>query len=283
MKGDRKIVLMGDSVFDNGAYVPSGASVLDVLSPLMTGGDRVTLLASDGAMTNDVLRQVAFLTGDETHIVVSAGGNDALGMSWILGAPASDVADALGTLGTVVRLFRSSYQDMICVLQGTGLPVAVCTIYNAVPGLSDAEKMALSIFNDVITEEAARNGLPVVDLRVIMTEEADFSPSSPIEPSAQGGEKIARAIVANMTRSQKYSGGESMPQNISMRRAAIEAVTRSIVDAGETPADFSGESAIRELGDMTLIAAGSRASEWFVYANSDEREKFRAEWESAIR
>jgi hypothetical protein len=51
----------------------------------------------------------------------------------------------------------------------------------------------LTVFNDCIVRAAFANGLPLLDLRLICTEEVDYA--NQIEPSAQGGEKIARAIA----------------------------------------------------------------------------------------
>ena len=53
---------------------------------------------------------------------------------------------------------------------------------------------ALATFNDVIIDEAVRATLPILDLRRICDENADYSDISPIEPSAVGSAKIARAI-----------------------------------------------------------------------------------------
>ncbi|HEX8508966.1 MAG TPA: hypothetical protein VF635_05650, partial [Propionibacteriaceae bacterium] len=53
---------------------------------------------------------------------------------------------------------------------------------------------ALTLLNDVITREAFRRGLPLIDLRVLCSEDADFA--NPIEPSVQGGQKISAAIAA---------------------------------------------------------------------------------------
>lgn len=52
--------------------------------------------------------------------------------------------------------------------------------------------VALSILNDVITREAFTRRLSLIDLRVIFNEDADFA--NPIEPSIQGGMKLARSI-----------------------------------------------------------------------------------------
>ncbi|WP_203566265.1 hypothetical protein [Aurantimonas aggregata] len=52
----------------------------------------------------------------------------------------------------------------------------------------------MTIFNDVITRAAFRHGLPLIDLRLLCNEDADFA--NPIEPSVLGGAKIATAIAA---------------------------------------------------------------------------------------
>jgi hypothetical protein len=50
-------------------------------------------------------------------------------------------------------------------------------------------KSALALFNDRITRAAFSRGLPLIDLRLICNEEGDYA--NPIEPSVQGGAKIA--------------------------------------------------------------------------------------------
>jgi hypothetical protein len=78
-----------------------------------------------------------------------------------------------------------------------GLPAAVCTIYEARFPEAARRRVAataLTLLNDRITVEAFSRGLSLIDLRVICDQEEDFA--NPIEPSARGGEKIARAIAA---------------------------------------------------------------------------------------
>ena len=62
--------------------------------------------------------------------------------------------------------------------------------------LSTDLQTALCLFNDTIVREAHATHVPIIDLRNICTEAGDYSAVSPIEPSAQGGEKIAKAIAA---------------------------------------------------------------------------------------
>lgn len=84
---------------------------------------------------------------------------------------------------------------MLDQVLSTELPVAVSTIYDAVPGLSPGLRATLALFNDVILLEAAARHLPLLDLRLVCDEAADYASSSPIEPSAIGGRKIAAAIA----------------------------------------------------------------------------------------
>lgn len=78
------IVLLGDSIFDNARYVPGGPSVVEHLRRALPAAWRATLLAVDGSVAADVVRQLADLPADATHLVVSAGGNDALGHSYTI-------------------------------------------------------------------------------------------------------------------------------------------------------------------------------------------------------
>ena len=91
--------------------------------------------------------------------------------------------------------FHRAYRDMLWNVLLLQKPTVVCTIYDAVPGLSREERSALSLFNDVICREAMAAGVAVVDLRALLQEADDYSAISPIEPSVKGGEKIARALT----------------------------------------------------------------------------------------
>jgi hypothetical protein len=84
---------------------------------------------------------------------------------------------------------------MVDEVLAQGLPVALSTIYDGVPGLAAGLRTALSVFNDVIIREAAVRRLPVIDLRLVCDHPRDYSPVSPIEPSEHGGRKIADAIA----------------------------------------------------------------------------------------
>jgi len=189
------VVLLGDSILDNGRYVPGGPSVVEHLRRCLPASWKATLLARDGAGTAEMARQLDRMPADATHLVVSVGGNDALDHSGLLlHEPAGSFAEVLGRLADIRDRFRQDYRAVLQGVLGLGKPTAVCTVYDAIPGLDRVEAAGLCLFNDAILREAFRAGVPVLDLRLVCTEAADYARSSPIEPSVVGGGKIARAI-----------------------------------------------------------------------------------------
>lgn len=191
------VVLLGDSIFDNGVYVPGGPSVIEHLRRLLPDGWRATLVAVDGAVISSVERQLERIPADATHLVLSVGGNDALGHSaFILSEPTESYAAALAGLAAIRDEFSREYRRMLAEVRSRGLPLAVCTIYDAVPGLSPAESAGLAIFNEAITRQVFAARAALIDLRIICDEASDYAGVSPIEPSAAGGGKIARAITS---------------------------------------------------------------------------------------
>jgi hypothetical protein len=177
------VVLLGDSIFDNARYVPGGPSVIEHFNKCLPAGWRATLLARDGAGTAELPRQLERLPADATHVVVSIGGNDALDhSSLLLHEPAGSFAEVLTRLADIREQFQRDYRAVLGRVLGLGLPTAVCTVYDAVPSL-----------------DRVRAGVPVFDLRLVCTDAADYSRSSPIEPSVVGGGKIARAVARLVT------------------------------------------------------------------------------------
>ncbi|MBD0319738.1 MAG: SGNH/GDSL hydrolase family protein [Gemmatimonadetes bacterium] len=204
------LVLLGDSVFDNAAYVRGGPDVVrqarDRLGP---HGWQATLAAVDGAVTDGVRRQLARVPADATHLVVSAGGNDALGSVDVLYRTARTVGAGLAMLGDVVDPFEARYRAMLHEVLALGLPTAVCTVYN--PRFPDPEErryaaLGLAVFNDAILRVALQAGVPVLELRSICGEDEDFA--NPIEPSSRGGEKMVAAI-ATMLAEHDFTRGRT--------------------------------------------------------------------------
>ena len=193
-----RVVLLGDSIFDNAAYVQGGPDVAAQLREALGVKWKVTLLARDGAIMDDVPGQIARLPADVTHLVLSVGGNDALSYVGLL-EPSIGV-DVLARLADAAAAFAPRYHEILDDVHRLGLPLLACTIYEGNLGGSMQKRGmgAIAAFNDRIQRSALRLGVPVLELRDLCNEPADYS--NPIEPSTQGGAKIARAIAAWLKR-----------------------------------------------------------------------------------
>jgi hypothetical protein len=194
------VVLLGDSVFDNGAYVPGAPAVIEQLRATRPAGWRASLLALDGATTGDVGAQLRRVPADATHLVVSVGGNDALMHSGLLDVPVRSSGEVLDALAQAAAEFEQHYCAMLGRVLARSLPLVLCTIYRG--QFPDAvtqrrASVALSPFNDAILRTAFEAAVEVIDLRLVCSDPADYA--NAIEPSEAGGMKIARAIARAVT------------------------------------------------------------------------------------
>jgi hypothetical protein len=197
---EQSVVLLGDSIFDNQVYVePGGQCVADHLRARLGTGWGVDLRAVDGAVVTDVRSQLyGHPLPENAHLVLSAGGNDALGHIDLLEGEAASrpFVQVLREVYSIRQSFRTAYDKLLELVTGFGRPVTVCTVYNPAYDDPEAQRLAetaLAFFNDVIMEEAHRRDLSVIDLRRVCAERACFA--NPIEPGDLGGQRIAEAIA----------------------------------------------------------------------------------------
>jgi len=192
----KHLVLLGDSIFDNKIYVPEGNSVHEHLIADLSPPDTASLVAVDGAVISSVLRQIERVPSEATHLVLSVGGNDALYLqSSVMSETSDSVYHSLGKMKAALETFEQEYKEVIGELQRFDLPLVVCMIYDVVPGLDDASRAGLAIINDIVTRTAFKERLTLIGLRLLCSESDDYSEVSPIEPSHEGGAKIATAIL----------------------------------------------------------------------------------------
>jgi hypothetical protein len=224
----KHVVLLGDSIFDNGSYVRRGEpDVVTQVRSKLPPGWRATLLAQDGAVTGDVIRQLRNVPPDASNLVVSAGGNNARGQIAVLLKSVRTVAEALVELSTIRQEFQANYQMMLDAVLARQLPTKICTIYDGCADLEVQQSInlvALAVYNDIIIREVHRRDLPLIDLRLNCNEPDDYANS--IEPNTRVGEKIAAAIVevvtghSNPPRSQVFT-------SVRARRTAQDAIRSS--------------------------------------------------------
>jgi hypothetical protein len=190
-----RVVLLGDSIFDNAAYTAGEPDVATHLQSVLPRGSSAVLLAVDGATVSGIARQLEQVPPDATHIVMSVGGNDALRNIDLLSLRVSSSAEALHAFATRVASFEESYRSALAQVTALKLPIMVCTIYNGAlaKDIAVIARLALALFNDAILRAAVDRNHDVLELRAICTEATDYA--NPIEPSGRGGLKIATAIA----------------------------------------------------------------------------------------
>jgi len=207
----KHIVLAGDSVFDNGSYVSGQPDVAQQLRNQLGEDSNVTLLAIDGDVTKGVHNQLTQLPEDTSHLFISVGGNDALGQLQIFTDPVSSVGEGFLKFSRVQTTFQQEYKAMLENALSLNIPTTICTIYkpcfyhpdmsrvgsyvgNGVSNtdLQNVSVTALTAFNDVILQEAVTTGIPLMDLRVMYDNVADYA--NPIEPSTIGGRKMVSVM-----------------------------------------------------------------------------------------
>jgi len=193
----KQLILLGDSIFDNGAYVAPGQDdVTTHLQRKIANTDWILdQRAVDGAVVASVLQQLSSKTvSTPCTFVMSAGGNDALGhVGEILNLTLAD-------FHTIKEAFRSRYVKTLNAILSYEQRLIVCTIYNPKypqPELQVLAEAGLSFFNDVITEEALRLQLPIIDLRAVCASTEAFA--NPIEPSEIGGDLITNTIISHLS------------------------------------------------------------------------------------
>jgi hypothetical protein len=199
-----KIALLGDSIFDNGKYTDGEPDVASHLQAMLPTGWQASLLAVDGSVTTELQSQLQRVQ-DESHIVISLGGNDALVSSDLLNVPVSSTAEALAIFGKCVAQFERAYRSAIHFALALGRDTTICTIYNGNLGEMEAPlaRLGLMMFNDVILRVAFEQRLSVIDLRLVCTDPLDYA--NEIEPSGRGGRKIAEAIARALGLAQDRS------------------------------------------------------------------------------
>ena len=199
----KRIVLVGDSVFDNEVYVKPYKDVISHLERLLPENYAANLCAVDGSTTLDIVDQIRYIPKSATHIFVSIGGNDVLPHRGMLYDDELDRIDILEQLARKANTFHRNYTKAINLILKLGKPVTLFTIYNGymLPEIATAIKAAVAIFNDKIYQVANKKNLSVIELRDICKHAADFA--NPIEPSSIGGIRIAKAIYNHVKKARK--------------------------------------------------------------------------------
>lgn len=192
----RNLVLLGDSILDNGPYTYPEPDTTAHLQRLPAPDWTVQRWAQDGAIMQHLPGQLALLDGRPDAAVLSIGGNDLTPYIGLIERRADSNAEVLAELLAIADGFSLQYEAAARSVAERAARTVLCTIYEvklepAIVG--HLARVPLGLINDRIQWIGARLGLEVLELRSVCTEEEDFVLQ--IEPSALGAEKIARAIA----------------------------------------------------------------------------------------
>lgn len=175
------LILLGDSILKNNVYVSRGESVEDILVKQNKNKISIINYAIDYSRIEDVYNQINEipdnLNTNYTNIVISIGGNDILSKNNI----------------SLQNLF-SNYKNLIEYLEKkmNKSNIILLDIYYPHSSIYNHYKDTISEWNNMIYEFAS-NKNNIIKISNLITNKDDLTYE--IEPSAKGGDKIARAIL----------------------------------------------------------------------------------------
>lgn len=180
----QNIVLIGDSILNNSAYVSADQSVPDLLSKKMNGYT-IYNFAKDGSTLNDCYTQLdkisLELNNSNTTIFLSCGGNNIL--------------NNLGTRDhkAITNLFRQ-YSELIVSIK-TRVPNAslyILNLYYPTNGHYKSYRKPIEQWNTLLLDNASDLKYTLIPISSLLVSDEDFTYN--IEPSFKGGQKIVDAI-----------------------------------------------------------------------------------------
>ena len=187
IKKDLKVVLIGDSMLNNSAYVSANQSVPDLLSKELVG-NTVYNFAKDGSTINDCYAQLDKISTDlnnsNTSIIVSCGGNN------ILNSHSLNPGDMNNLFNEYSKLLKSIK---------TRVPNAslyVLNLYTPTNSHYLSYHSAIEQWNQQLTRNKSRLRYKIIDTSSLLVTDKDFTYN--IEPSKRGGKKIVKAILNNI-------------------------------------------------------------------------------------
>ena len=183
----KQIYCVGDSMLNNARYVGADESVLDYLQLLGSESCNYVMLAKDGARLSDAFQQMdnLDLAVSEPCIVLSVGGNDML-----LGE--NDIETLFQRFLDLVKSIHVKFNKPLHG-DNTNSKTQLFVLNLYYPAAKPRFHDRIRQWNAWLDEHAGAADYTVIRTDSVMTEADDICYK--IEPSAQGGKKIAGLIV----------------------------------------------------------------------------------------
>jgi len=188
---NQSIVLLGDSILKNDAYVSNGKSIHNILNERTNG--QIYCYAMDDSKINQIYNQFdnipENLNNKHTTIFLSAGGNDILSHYVEQYQDTSDTSilkDMFASYTNLVDTIRNKMNNAKLVLLDIYYPNNL-KYKQYHPIINEWNNMIYSYASDI------KNNINVFKTSSMLMKDTDFSLG--IEPSSSGGEKIAENIL----------------------------------------------------------------------------------------
>ena len=180
-----KIVLAGDSIFDNHEYVIPGESVEQ---NLLNNNQDVLLLAKDGGIVSDLVHQLekmpSNLNTPDTRLFISVGGNDILNKY-----RDKKIIDEM-EINSVLEQYKNSILD---IKNKFNVTIYLTNIYYPPTDKYIKLHKVIRYWNNEQKKFAKKHNIPLFNIDTLVTEIIHFS--NDIEPSEIGSKLIADAIT----------------------------------------------------------------------------------------
>ena len=177
---NKKLILIGDSIFQNENYVEEGESIEDLLQ------DKARVVAKDNAKILDVYDQLNFIPESENIetnvIVVSAGGND---LDYIY--------KDLGKDENLDIIFNNYKELIMEINKKTKTQIVLSTIYYPTSKDYKPYLPIVKEWNQLVIDFANINNFGIFHLDKYVTKSSHFTQQ--IEPSKEGGKIIADKLL----------------------------------------------------------------------------------------
>jgi hypothetical protein len=187
-KKSKTIVLLGDSILKNNSYVSNGKAVDNILEERNA---TVYSLAQNNAKIVDVYGEInkipLEINNKSTMIFLSSGGNDILSFYVDQHGDTTDT----GFLNTMLAAYKSLVKSIKTRMNEC--QIVLLDIYYPTSNQFTQYKPILEEWNTLLENYARENSLGLLQISKSVTAPNDFTLS--IEPSEQGGEKIAQKIL----------------------------------------------------------------------------------------
>lgn len=187
----QSLVLLGDSILKNDAYVSDGKSV-DILLKERTNGKSICLARDDSKIV-DIYSQIEKIPNDintnYTTVFLSVGGNDILNHYVEQENNSKD--------SSILKTIFSAYKKLIKSIKNK-LPnanIVLLDIYYPDNIKYKQYHTIINEWNNMIYNYSNKNNCNVLKISGILTGPDDFSLG--IEPSSIGSEKLVETILLN--------------------------------------------------------------------------------------